>query len=71
MKVLLTKHEFETLVRLYTEELKGGQNVINFLRMSHDLGLHSNKLSQINPGFVDHLRPMSQMSTKSMMGFGR
>ena len=50
--VRLTRHEFKMLSNLYKEELQGGSAVINYLKMSKDLSLHSNKLSMIQPSLA-------------------
>ena len=44
--VQLTKHEFTSLVTLY-QQSELGSPVVNFLKMSQQLGLHSKQLEQI------------------------
>ena len=43
--VKLTKHEFQVLARMFSD--KSQSDVVNYLRMSEDLGLHSKKLNMI------------------------
>ena len=52
--VKLTKNEFNTLVQLYSndETESPNINVINYHKMSLDLGLHSNKLAMIQPVLI-------------------
>ena len=50
--VKMTKHEFKTLSQLFKEELKNGTTVINFVKMSHELGLHSSKLQMMQPSLA-------------------
>jgi len=41
--VKLTRHEFKTLTQLYRQS----DSLINFIKMSRELGLHSKKLTLI------------------------
>ena len=45
--VQLTKHEFQTLTKVFKETSQQGNSVINYIRMSEELGLHSKKLTMI------------------------
>ena len=55
--VKLTKHEFKILTTMFKQ---GDIGLINYIRMSKELGLHSNKLGLIQPSLFHPTMDRSQ-----------